>query len=64
VQVGVGDVALLALLTAPVVGDLAALAGLDVPVDAVVTDVDLAVREPLVERRIGVVEDRLRLASS
>ena len=56
VQVGVGDVALLALLAAPVVGDLVALARLDVAVQAVVGGVDLAVLEPLVERRIGVVD--------
>ncbi len=61
VQVGVGDLALLAFLSAPVVGDTVAVAGLDVAVDAVVGGVDLAVREPLVERRVGVVEDLLGL---
>ena len=35
-QVGVGDVALLALLAAPVEGDAVAVAGLDVAVEAVV----------------------------
>ena len=56
VQIGVGDVALLALLAAPVEGDPVAVAGLDVAIEAVVGGVDLAVREPLVERRVGVVE--------
>ena len=56
-QLGVGDVALLALLAAPVEGDAVAQAGLDVAVQAVVRGVELAVREPLVERRVGVVED-------
>ena len=56
VQVGVGDVALLALLAAPVEGDAVAVAGLDVAVDAVVGDVELAAHEPLGERRVGPVE--------
>ncbi len=56
VELGVGDVALLALLTAPVERDPVAVARLDVPVEAVVGSVDLAVGEPLVERRVGVVD--------
>ena len=52
VQVGVGDVALLALLAVPVEGDPVAAAGLDVAVEAVVRGVQLAVGEPLVERRV------------
>ena len=56
VQVGVRDVALLALLAAPVEGDAVAVAGLDVAVDAVVGDVELAADEPLGERRVGPVE--------
>ena len=56
VQVGVGDLALLALLAAPVVGDAVAAAGLDVAVEAVVLGVELAVGEPLVEGRVGVVD--------
>ena len=61
VQVGVGDLGLLALLPAPVEGDPVAVAGLDVAVEAVVGGVDPAVGEPLVERRLGVVEPGLRL---
>ena len=55
-QIGVGDGALLALLAVPVVGDAIAPAGLDVAVQAVVGDVELAVGEPLVEGRVAVVE--------
>ena len=51
-QVGVGDVALLALLAAPVEGDAVPGAGLDVAVEAVVRDVQLAALEPLVEGRV------------
>ena len=60
-QIGVGDVALLALLAAPVERDAVAAAGLDVAVQAVVGGVQLAAGEPLVERRVGVVEDLGRL---
>jgi hypothetical protein len=60
-QVVVGDVALLALLAAPVEGDARAEAVLDVAVQAVVGRVELAVLEPLVERRVGVVEDLLEV---
>ena len=56
VQVGVRDRALLALLAGPVERDAVAAAGLDVPVKAVVGHVQLAVGEPLVERRVRVVE--------
>ena len=56
VQVGVGDVLLLAFLAAPVERDAVAVSGLDVAVQAVVGGVDLAVREPLVERRVGLVD--------
>ena len=56
VQLGVGDRALLALLAGPVERDAVAAPGLDVTVQAVVGDVQLAVGEPLVERRVGVVE--------
>ena len=56
VQVGVGDVLLLAFLAAPVERDAVAVPGLDVAVHAVVGGVDLAVREPLVEGRVGVVD--------
>jgi hypothetical protein len=56
VQVGVGEIALLALLTAPVVGDPIAPAGLDVAVEAVDRGVEAAVLEPLVEGRVGVVQ--------
>ena len=56
VQVGVGDVALLALLAAPVERDAVAVAGLDVAVEAVVRGVELAADEPLGERRVRPVE--------
>ena len=56
VQVGVRDVALLALLAAPVERHAIAVAGLDVAVDAVVGDVELAADEPLGERRVRPVE--------
>ena len=59
VQVGVGDVALLALLAVPVERDAVAPAGLDVAVEAVVGDVELAADEPLGVRRIGPVEHLL-----
>src|SRR4051812_47116905 len=61
VQVRVGDVALLALLATPVERHAIAVAGLDVAVDAVVGDVELAADEPLEERRVGLVEDRVPL---
>ena len=60
-QLLVGDVALLALLAAPVEGDALAQAVLDVAVQAVVGGVELAVLEPLVERGVGVVEDLLEV---
>ena len=56
VQVRVRDVALLALLAAPVERDAVAVAGLHVAVEAVVGDVELAADEPLGERRVGLVE--------
>ena len=52
-QVGVGDGAGVARLALPVDRDLLAVPGLDVPVDAVDGDVELAVGEPLRERRVG-----------
>ena len=61
VQVGVGDLALLALLAAPVERHLVALAGLDVAIQAVVGDVQLAVLEPLVERGVRLVQRPLGL---
>ena len=61
VQVGVGDVALLPLLAAPVVGDAVAVAGLDVAVEALRRGVQPPVGEPLVEGRVGVVEPLARL---
>ena len=56
VEVGVRDVALLALLTAPVERHAVAVAGLHVAVDAVVGDVELPVDEPLRVRRVGPIE--------
>ena len=58
VQVGVGDVAFLALLATPVVGDAVAEPGFDVPIQAVVGDVERAVGEPGDERCFGLVEHR------
>ena len=55
-ELGVGHVALLALLAAPVVGHAVAAARLDVPVERVVGRVQLAAREPLVEGRLRLVE--------
>ena len=49
-EVGVGDRPGVARLADPVVGDLVAEAVRDVPVDAVVGDVELAADEPLGER--------------
>ena len=63
-EVGVGQRPGVARLADPVVGDLVAEAGLDVPVEAVVGDVELAADEPLRERQVpleGRVE-RLRPA--
>ena len=51
-QVGVGERPRVAGLADPVVGDLVAAAGLDVPVEAVVGDVQLAADEPLRERQV------------
>ena len=61
-QVGVGDRAAVAGgLALPVERDLVAAAGLDVAVDAVVGDVELAAEEPLRVRRLPLVELRVRL---
>ena len=51
-EVGVGDRPGVARLADPVVRDLVAEAALDVPVDAVVGDVELAADEPLGERQV------------
>jgi hypothetical protein len=56
-EVGVGHVALLALLAAPAVGDPPAPPCLDVAVEAVVRGVQLPAGEPLGERRVRPVED-------
>ena len=55
-QLGVGHVALLALLAAPVEGHPVAPAGLHVAVERLVRGVQLAADEPLVEGRLGLVE--------
>ena len=60
-ELGVGERAGVAGLALPVVGDLVAVAGLDVPVQAVVGDVELAADEPLGEGRVGPVEDLVPL---
>jgi hypothetical protein len=56
VQVGVGDVALFALLPAPVVSHPVTVARLHVAVHAVIGDVQLTVGEPLEERWVGVIQ--------
>ena len=61
-EVGVGDRPRVARLADPVVGDLVAEAVLDVAVDAVVGDVQLAADEPLRERQVPL-ERRRRTAS-
>src|SRR5690606_21847658 len=53
----VGDAAGVAGLALPVDGDAVAVARLDVAVEAVVGDIQLAVVEPLRERRVRPVED-------
>ncbi len=55
-ELGVGDVAAVAGLALEVDGDPVAEAGLDVAVEAVDGDVELAVVEPLRERRVRPVE--------
>ena len=55
-ELGVGDAALVAGLALPEQRDAVAVAGLDVAVEAVVGDVELAVVEPLRERRVRPVE--------
>ncbi len=52
----VGDAAAVARLALEVQGDAVAVSGLDVPVDAVVGDVQLPVREPFGEGRVRPVE--------
>ena len=60
-EVGVGDGAGVAGLALEVDGDPVAVAGLDVAVDAVVGDVELAADEPLRERRVVPVEGALEV---
>ena len=61
-ELGVGEVAGVVLgLADPVDRDLVAVAGLDVPVDAVVRRVERAADEPLGERRVVPVEDPVPL---
>ncbi|MDR6098176.1 hypothetical protein QE454_001795 [Microbacterium sp. SORGH_AS454] len=55
-QLGVGDVALVAGLSLPAQSDAIAVARFDVPVEAVVRDVELTVGEPLRERGVRPVE--------
>jgi hypothetical protein len=57
-EIRVRDRPLLALLAGPVERDAIAAPRLDVAVNAVVRDVQLAVGEPLVERRVGIIENR------
>ena len=62
VQLAIADDALVAGLADPDVGGLVAAAGREVPVEAVDRGIQLAVGEPLVEGRVGVVEALRRLA--
>ena len=55
-ELGVGDLAAVARLALPQQRDAVAVACVDVPVEAVVGDVQLAVGEPLRERRVRPVE--------
>ena len=55
-ELGVGDAPAVARLTLPVDRHPVAVAGLHVPVEAVVRDVELAIGEPLGERRVRPVE--------
>ena len=57
-ELGVGDGAGVARLALEVDGDAVAVAGEHVAVEAVVGDVELAVGEPLRERRVAPVEGR------
>jgi len=57
-ELGVGQLAFLALLTSPVERDPVAAPGQYVPVEAVVRHVDGPVGEPGVERRVAVIEHR------
>jgi hypothetical protein len=59
VKIAIGDVRDLAIVGLENDGDLVRVAVLEIPVEAVVRDVQLAVREPLVVRRAAFVE-RLR----
>lgn len=56
-QLGIGDGAGVARFALPVDGDPIAVAGLYMPVDAVVRDVELAAHKPLREGRVGPVEN-------
>ena len=55
-QLGVGDGAGVAGLALPVDGDAITMAGLHMPIDTVVGDIELAADEPLRERCVGPVE--------
>jgi hypothetical protein len=57
-EVGIGDGAGVARLALEVDRDPVAVAGLDVPVDAVVGRVELAADEPLREGRVRPVQGR------
>src|SRR5206468_12777592 len=60
--IGERDLAPVSLrLALPLVRDLAAVAGLDVPVDAVVRRVELAADEPLRVRQVPLAHGRERL---
>jgi hypothetical protein len=58
VEIRVGDVALLALLATPVIGDPVADSGLDMPIQTVVGDIERPIGEPCEEWGVGVVQHR------
>ncbi len=60
-DVGIGERALRAILAEPVEGHPVATSSFHVAVKTVVRDVQLAADEPLVEGRVGVVEDGVPL---
>ena len=60
-QLGVRDDALVARLADPGVGDLFAATTIDVPIEAVVREIERAIGKPAVERSVRVVERLCRL---
>src|SRR5207342_3830178 len=57
-QLGVGDGAAVSRFALPVIGDLVTTAGSDVPVQAVLGDVQLSADEPLDVRQLPLADRR------